>query len=339
MKPWYQDITRIVTWLITGFVYVGALLDVVSNSVQWITPSITYVGTLIVFIGFYLIRRALKKSPLLWIDDNGQKVYIKSLGSRPQILLAGVLLALWLPRIIRADVTIPDVAESFPIGEDVLQTYEPPIVAVSSPILWKSTISFFPGHSLLLPPSCLETDSGIRIGPIDKITAEFKVTMPEPNPANLLRAYVKLDRYERYDKVAENQVIHHGLYADHVTLIDNPLSDTEQRDGLYILPAVNVQPFTERKWIWSEREIELRPDSVSKQVSFLVPIEIETYGKYDIDMLFQVRSHDGTVYLIGTRTFMFFGPAIQSYPPGVLPLIPEQVPDDDGNILSLTQCQ
>jgi len=36
---------------------------------------------------------------------------------------------------------------------------------------------------------------------------------------------------------------------------------------------------------------------------------------------------------------MFFGPAIESYPPGALPLIPEQVPDDDGYMLSLTQCQ
>ncbi|MCB0210801.1 MAG: tetratricopeptide repeat protein [Anaerolineae bacterium] len=100
-KPWYQKIvTSYLPWVITGFLFVGSILDTLSNAVDWIPPTLTYIGTLIILLIFLSAQIFLRRSPILWVTSDGQEVYIKSLGLGPLLILGGILAALWLPRLV-----------------------------------------------------------------------------------------------------------------------------------------------------------------------------------------------------------------------------------------------
>jgi hypothetical protein len=100
-KPWYQrTITFYLPWVITGFVFIGSILDTVGNTTNWITPSVTVTGTIVIVLNYVLLSFCLKRSPLAWITENGQKVLINRVGIKPKLVVIGVLVALWLPRVV-----------------------------------------------------------------------------------------------------------------------------------------------------------------------------------------------------------------------------------------------
>jgi YD repeat-containing protein len=100
-KPWYQKTaTRYIPWLFTGFLLVGSILDSINNTITWVTPAITIVGTVITIIVFISLSAYLKRSPLLWLSEDGLKVYITDVGDWPKLIGIGILVALWLPRVI-----------------------------------------------------------------------------------------------------------------------------------------------------------------------------------------------------------------------------------------------
>lgn len=89
-----------VKWPIFGVgvtLLVGSVLDALSNSVAWISPSITYIGTMVV-LGVGVILLILDKRQILNLngaDGNRRNdVDWHLLG-----IILGLMLILWLPRI------------------------------------------------------------------------------------------------------------------------------------------------------------------------------------------------------------------------------------------------
>ena len=98
-KPWYQKIiTSYIPWIVTGFIFVGSLLDTVSNTIELITPSVTYFGTLIAALLVIFSKVLLTRYPVRWVTEDNQRVYVRSFGIAPILTLVGVLVALWIPR-------------------------------------------------------------------------------------------------------------------------------------------------------------------------------------------------------------------------------------------------
>jgi hypothetical protein len=100
-KPWYQRlITSYLLWILAGFLFVSSFLDAISKSLNWITSSITYYGTFLVIITFLALTIALPRSRILWVTEDGQSVYITAIGIKPVLILTGILMALWIPRLL-----------------------------------------------------------------------------------------------------------------------------------------------------------------------------------------------------------------------------------------------
>jgi hypothetical protein len=126
-KPWYQSaiqsvvIIKYIPWILVGLGIVGSILDTLSSS-EWITPSVTYIGTIVIVVGVILIQIALKRSPAKWITDGDQVLRISSLGIKQLFIMAGIIVALWIPRLLPKAEKPPE----FSPGTDV----SPPITSI-----------------------------------------------------------------------------------------------------------------------------------------------------------------------------------------------------------------
>jgi hypothetical protein len=100
-KPWYQNlIASYFPWVFIGFLFIGSFIDAVNNTLGFITPTITWIGTVFVLLISFLGSRLIKLKPVPWITDDGQRVYVKSLGRKPILVMIGILVALWIPRML-----------------------------------------------------------------------------------------------------------------------------------------------------------------------------------------------------------------------------------------------
>ena len=107
-KPWYQALTdHHIPLLLAGFLALGAILDTFSNVIDWITPTISYIASLLLIIAFILSKWLPRKLNIPWIlkddDDSEKRVYIKSTGIRITLLLLGVQFGFWLPLIVKGE--------------------------------------------------------------------------------------------------------------------------------------------------------------------------------------------------------------------------------------------
>lgn len=120
-KPWYQKIiTSYIPWIMTGFVFVGSFLDTVSNTINLITPRVTYFGTLSATLLFIFAKVLLTRYPVRWITEDNQLVYVRSFGIAPILTLTGVLVALWIPRIFSSASNSPPVETLIPVTDTTI---------------------------------------------------------------------------------------------------------------------------------------------------------------------------------------------------------------------------
>lgn len=99
-KPRHQKLITYIGLIAGGFIVAGSLLDTINNSIDLITPPITYVGTILAGLITLSLQFYLKRNPISWKTKDGQLVHVKSLGWGPKSVLAGILLALWMPRLV-----------------------------------------------------------------------------------------------------------------------------------------------------------------------------------------------------------------------------------------------
>ena len=102
MEPFYQKLVKWIGWIFAGLLCLGSFLDAVSNAITIITPSITYIGTLLILLCWLLAFVFLKYKPIRWVARNGQLIRITKLNSKFYFLLAGFILLLWIPYFINS---------------------------------------------------------------------------------------------------------------------------------------------------------------------------------------------------------------------------------------------
>lgn len=110
-RPTHQLIIKYAGWIVTGTVFVSSFIEVLSNLIL-IPESITYLGTLIVMLFGLISNLFIKKYPILWVTDEGQQIRITSLSLGNWIIMAGVIIALWVPRIMNFGTNSPPIFQS-----------------------------------------------------------------------------------------------------------------------------------------------------------------------------------------------------------------------------------
>ena len=104
-KPSHQIFLLYISWMITGIVFVSSVFEVFSN-LKIIPPYITYSGTLVIIVVSLAVNYKMRKYPLTWITNDGQQIRLKSLGIGSWFTLSGLVIALWIPRMV--NITTPN---------------------------------------------------------------------------------------------------------------------------------------------------------------------------------------------------------------------------------------
>lgn len=98
--PNYQKIIQQSIYVAGGIVLLGSLLSSFSNSLALVSPTVTYVGSILILMVWVIASLLLRCHPLRWVVRGGKKVGLTHLGMQLNAKLIGIILLLWLPRIV-----------------------------------------------------------------------------------------------------------------------------------------------------------------------------------------------------------------------------------------------
>ena len=85
-------------WTLAGVLAAGALLDALANALQLVTPTGTYVGTMLLIVLTFGAHLLMKRRGVPWQYDSGIGVRLKGLGPSQLCFIVGIILLLWYPR-------------------------------------------------------------------------------------------------------------------------------------------------------------------------------------------------------------------------------------------------
>jgi tetratricopeptide (TPR) repeat protein len=227
-KPWYQKLlTSYFTWLIAAFLFVGSVLDTISNSIALITPTVSYAGCIILISAVVLIQLTLKRHPVKWSTRDGQQIRFRSLWPWVHILSLGVILSLLVPRI----------------AELTKSTDEPKTaVGVTQSAAFNSTETF---NILILPFEALE-ESKIKEIHIEKVLQTRLIDMSDDEELNLAVTYLSYEKSPlTFNDAIEVGRRHKANLVIWGNYYEQVHSDKTQLDLRYVLIdslAPNVQP-------------------------------------------------------------------------------------------------
>lgn len=103
--PLYQRAIQFTVYILFGLVAANSLLDAVGNAFALVSPSATYVGTGVIVVGGSLAAILIRRFPLRWVVRGGKEVRLKRLGVQIKLALLGMLVLLWMPRLVDKEVT------------------------------------------------------------------------------------------------------------------------------------------------------------------------------------------------------------------------------------------
>ena len=103
-RPPHQRVLVIVGVVLAAAILAGSVLDAISNANALISPGITYVGTVVLLIGYSTLHFVLRRYPLPWVVK-GEQIRITGLGGNQLAAVLGLIGILWVPRA--ADVVRP----------------------------------------------------------------------------------------------------------------------------------------------------------------------------------------------------------------------------------------
>jgi len=97
-----QKIYKYLTFLLAGALLVGALFDAVSNSISLITFPIALGGTILILGGYLLVEIIARIKGIKWLLPGGANIVIRKLNNQIKLFLAGVIMILWLPFLLKS---------------------------------------------------------------------------------------------------------------------------------------------------------------------------------------------------------------------------------------------
>jgi hypothetical protein len=89
-------------WVLAAIIVLGSILDSISNAISLITPLITYITSAIVLVVIIVLKILMKKRLITWIPKGESQSHPTRLGIRVKFAVFGLLLLLWMPRIVDA---------------------------------------------------------------------------------------------------------------------------------------------------------------------------------------------------------------------------------------------
>src|SRR3989442_15231 len=88
-------------FVVAGFVLFGGLLNAIGTSLTLVSPTITYVGSLVVLTFWAIIEALLRRKRASWVVKGGKTIKIVQPGIQVRAGILGVVLMLWTPILIR----------------------------------------------------------------------------------------------------------------------------------------------------------------------------------------------------------------------------------------------
>ena len=99
-RPVHQLALTIVAYVSAAVLAVGSLLHAFVNAREVFSPAITFVGSLLLLLIWITAATWVRLRPMRWVIAGGQPIRIHRLGFKVHCIFVGVLLLLWIPRII-----------------------------------------------------------------------------------------------------------------------------------------------------------------------------------------------------------------------------------------------
>lgn len=100
--PIHQQVIFLLTYLTIGFIALGTFFDAIGNAITFISPTTTYIGSLIILVLWIGTEIFLRIRPARWIARGNQEVSIKRLGIRRRLEIVGAILFLWIPLLAQS---------------------------------------------------------------------------------------------------------------------------------------------------------------------------------------------------------------------------------------------
>jgi hypothetical protein len=97
--PLHQRASKIVLYILGGFLGLGALLDSVANAISLLTPLVASIGTACIVLVWFLAYIILPSHPIPWVFGN-QRMRVKKPGMQPTAFAVGMVILLWTPSIV-----------------------------------------------------------------------------------------------------------------------------------------------------------------------------------------------------------------------------------------------
>ena len=92
-------VIQLASYLSLGIFGLGSIVGALNDANSFIHPYVTYALTPIFLLVLIFQEKVLSKYPVPWRLANGSTVYIKKLGIRPKLILVGMLILIWVPRL------------------------------------------------------------------------------------------------------------------------------------------------------------------------------------------------------------------------------------------------
>lgn len=99
-RPWYQQLAIALVAVAAGYLFLGAVLDSVTNATNLISRRLTYYGSAAVLVTAATAHLAMRRRPLRWIARGGREVRLSGLGRSSLLAVVGAILLLWTPRFL-----------------------------------------------------------------------------------------------------------------------------------------------------------------------------------------------------------------------------------------------
>lgn len=226
-KPPIQRTLTYIAWGLAGLVALGGVIGAINDAVELITPLVTYVGTIVIVVSWGFAQWWLRRYPIEWKDKGGHVVTIRKINRGFFLPILGMIVLLWVPRIIKPKPTVDDLAEVAPPAS----THSPTSVIVSptSFVTPQPTVSptslFFEGETKE-PPAATPTQPFIEpTQPIDSIVFD-EVDNPINQMFPLYVGYKWTYNFGRFAQTSPDDVtVSTGQYTEQILFIETGLSD------------------------------------------------------------------------------------------------------------------
>jgi hypothetical protein len=81
------------------FVATGTFFDALSNTINWVSERVTFVGTVALLIGLIAVRLFLRRVGVTWLVG-GELTTVRGLGRNGTLYVLALVVVLWIPRIV-----------------------------------------------------------------------------------------------------------------------------------------------------------------------------------------------------------------------------------------------